>query len=639
MGKSSLVSQIHKPVTQRRGEFIRGKSDQFKKDVPYHGFKYVLQALVEHLLASDEETLHKSTEDIKQAVGSNGSLLIDLVPDFKLLLGEQKAVQELVGDEAKNRFNTLFKKLFEAYATPERPLVVFIDDIQWADAASLELLKTLLTDAENSPLLFVGAYRKEEASALAPFFNVLEKVRNEGGQVTEIDLKPLKENVIGLMLGDTLNLPEAETASLASLLYEKTLGNPFFIKQFFDELIEKKLITFNRGQRRWDWDTNAIREKNFTNNVLELMAKRIKRLAQSSLRALKVSSCIGYTFDFATLNAVLEEADRESVEGALVDALSEGYIVFSGRPSFSANHLSEEGTHGIVAKTKFQFAHDRIREAVYGLMEAEEARKMHLRIGRRMAKEMDAEADDNIFRIVTQFNNALDGLEEEEKTRVATFNKIAGVRATAAIAYEQANDYLAKARLLLPLPSAWETHYALTFELTLAYAQTLAILGNTEESQRHFSETISHAQSEQEKSICYEKLSIVLQNAGLATDALIAARQGLEVAGVQFPQDDTKVSAETERLFGLLTQEGVIENIRKLKKASHEASVMNSLFDRCIISTYFAAPQHLVFYVGKSISHILKAGISAGGGVSMGWFAMILGIMGQHKMKRLLYWH
>src|SRR5262249_29516253 len=308
IGKSSVVNELHKPLVPPRGLFASGKFDQYKRDIPYATLAQAFQSLVRPLLSKSEAELDRWRDAIREALGPNGRLIVDLVPELKLILGEQPPVPELPVQDARRRFQLVFRRFISVFARPEHPLALFLDDLQWLDAATLDLLEDLLTQVDVRHLLLIGAYRDNEVDSAHPLMRKLEAIRKAGAIVQDIVLAPLTHNDLGQLIADSVHCELDRAAPLAQLIHEKTTGNPFFTIQFISALAEEGLLTFDYGEARWSWDLNRIHAKGYTDNVVDLMVEKLNRLPVETQNALQQLACLGISAEFALLTMVYQDS-------------------------------------------------------------------------------------------------------------------------------------------------------------------------------------------------------------------------------------------------------------------------------------------------------------------------------------------
>ena len=458
IGKSAVVNELHKALVPPRGLFASGKFDQYKRDIPYATLAHAFQGLLRPLLAQNETELAGWRDALSEALGPNGQLMIDVVPELKLLIGEQPPVAVLPPQQAQSRLQLVFRRFLGVFARPEHPLVLFLDDLQWLDAATLDVLTDLLTQADVQWLLVIGAYRDNEVGPSHPLMRAVDAIRKEGAFVQEISLAPLAQEDLGRLIGDTLSCAPRRAAPLARLVHEKTAGNPFFVVQFIIALTEEKLLTFDPEASAWRWDMDRIRAKGFTDNVADLMAAKLSRLPEKTQKALGLLACLGGVAEIATLNLV-SSGLQETTQAALWQGARAGLVL----------RLGDDG---------YAFLHDRVQEAAYALIPEGERAMAHLQIARLLTSQTTAEEpEENIFDIVNQFDRGAALITElEERTQVARLNLVAGRRAKASSAYASALQYFTAGRSLLA-GDGWDRYDQLTFDLELNWAECEYLTG------------------------------------------------------------------------------------------------------------------------------------------------------------------
>jgi PAS domain S-box-containing protein len=465
VGKSALVNELHKALVSRHGLFASGKFDQYKRGIPYVSLAQAFAKLIRPLLGKSEAELAVWRLAFNEALEPNGRLIVDLIPELALIVGEPPAVPELEPSQAKARFQFVFRRFIGVFARPEHSLALFVDDLQWLDAATLDLLEDLLTQEDVRHLLVIGAYRDNEVSAEHPLVRKLATIRKGGVAVREIKLTPLGlDNLIRLVV-ESLHCEPGRASELARLLLEKTEGNPFFAIQFLSVLAQEGLVAFNHDDVRWSWDLSRIEAKGYTDNVADLMAGRVAVLPAETQNLLQQLACLGSVPENATLSRIL---------GMTEDELHA--------------HLHEAVHQGFVQRLKgdYRFTHDRMQEAAYALIPEAARAAAHLRIGRRLVAQIPPEKRaESVFEIVSQLNRGVILIDSrDEREALAELNLLAGRRARAATAFATALTYLSTGAALLP-DDAWERRPELAFALELLRAECEFLTGaQTEAEQR-----------------------------------------------------------------------------------------------------------------------------------------------------------
>src|SRR5450631_2164725 len=451
IGKSAVVNELHKALVPPRGLFASGKFDQYKRDIPYATLGQAFQTLIRSLLTQNEKALGRWRDCLLEALGPNGELIVNVVPELELVIGKQPPVPDLPAQDAKNRFQMVFRRFLGVFARKEHPLALFLDDLQWLDAATLDLLEHLFTNPEVRHLLLVGAYRDNEVNPSHPLARTLDAIRKAGARVQEVMLAPLELDDVGRLVVDSLHCNRDSAHPLAQLVHEKTGGNPFFAIQFLTGLAEEGLLAFDANAAAWISDLARIRAKGYTDNVVEFMVTKLKRLSGTTQQALKQLACLGNVAEIATL-ILVRGVSEEGIHTALWEAARTGLI--------------------LRLDSSYAFIHDRVQEAAYVLTPEDERAAAHLRIGRVLAsRAASGELEEKIFEIVNQLDRGAALIHSrEERDRVAELNLIAGKRAKTSTAYVSALSYLAAGRALLAEDS-WERQYELTFSIEYHWAE------------------------------------------------------------------------------------------------------------------------------------------------------------------------
>jgi predicted ATPase/signal transduction histidine kinase len=451
IGKSAVVNELHKPLVGPRGLFASGKFDQYKRDIPYSTLAQAFQALTRGLLAKSDAELASWRDALQEALGPNGALLFDLVPELKLIIGEQPSVPDLPSQDAQRRFHLVFRRFINVFARPEHPLALFLDDLQWLDAATLDLMEDLLTQPDVKHLMLIGAYRDNEVDPTHPLVRKLQAMRQAGALLQDIVLAPLTREDLEQLIADSLRCEPRHAGPLAELVHDKTSGNPFFAIQFLSALFEEGLLTFDPIEGRWSWDLTRIHAKGYTENVVDLVVRKLTRLVPETQNALKQLACLGNQAEFTMLRVVYQDS-VEHMHAQLAEAVGAGFILRS--------------------KDSYHFLHDRVQEAAYSLIPHELRAEAHLRIGTSMASHTPPDKlEDGIFEIVNQLNRGCHLITSiAERERIAELNLIASRRAKMSTAYASALTYLHSGRELLP-DETWNHNHDLVFSIEYLLAE------------------------------------------------------------------------------------------------------------------------------------------------------------------------
>jgi predicted ATPase/signal transduction histidine kinase len=533
VGKSALVAELIKPITRERGYLVAGKFDQ-RENVPYGAFIQAFRALIREILAEREERIAVLRDRIQKAVGASGRLVCDVIPDVERIIGTQPAVAPLGPAEAQNRFNVVLQQFLGVFAQREHPLAIFLDDLQWADAASLGLIQILLRDPKSRYLFLIGAYRDSEVPAGHPLALALAEMRKGPAAVHEIEVRPLVEADVARMVGDALASPvDGEVRALGSLVFQKTEGNPFFVNQFLSSLHARGLVSFDADLGKWQWDLSRIKSERITDNVAQLMADKIGELPPAAQRALELAACIGSSFDLPTL-AGASGRSRHEMADDLWPAAQVGLVV----PIGDAYRYAGDGEISGIFSTdvEYAFLHDRVQEAAYARLTPEVRKEAHLRVGRLLlAATGNSGSEARIFDIVGHLDRSLDLVTHPaERLEIARLNLAAGQRAKNANAYDAATRYLTAGIGLLPA-DPWETAYALAFALHKERAECAHLSGRFDDASADFDLVLSRARERAERAEIHSLRMMLAQSRGDFAGAVKIGVEALALYDVVLP--------------------------------------------------------------------------------------------------------
>ena len=515
IGKSSVVNELHKALMPSRGLFAAGKFDQLKRDIPYSTLVQAFQDLVRPLLGKSHAELAPWRDALLEALGPGGRLMTDLIPELKLIIGEQPPFPELEPQQAQRRFQSVFRRFIGVFASALHPLALFLDDLQWLDAATLDLLEDVLSQADIEYLLLIGAYRDNEVTPSHPLLRTLDAIREAGARVHEIVLAPLVADDVGQLVADTLHCEPGRVRSLAQLVQDKTGGNPFFTIQFFTALAEEGLLAFDPVTHAWQWNMDRIRARSYTDNVVDLMAGKLRRLSVTTQEALKEFACLGNVVYIATL-ALVRGKTEQATHAALWEAARTGLV------------FHQDG--------EYKFLHDRIHQAAYSLIPDEHRAEVHLRIGRALLADMTPdELDEHLFDVVNQLNRGATLLvDPDEKAQVAMIDLRAGRKAKASTAYASACVYLAAGMALLD-ERDWGSQYELTFSLWLERVECEFLTGELDTAAQLLAELLQRGASKIDlAAVYYLKVQLHLLKSE-TPQAVDSALRCLRLFSIDFP--------------------------------------------------------------------------------------------------------
>ena len=606
IGKSSVVNELQKVLVLPRGLFASGKFDQYKRDVPYATLAQAFQSLIRPLLGQDEAKLRRWGDALLEALGPNGRLIADLVPELKLIIGEQAPVPELPPQDAQRRFQLVFRRFIGVFARPEHPLALFLDDLQWLDAATLDLLEDFLTQPDVHHLMLIGAYRDNEVNSAHPLMLKLEAVRQAGAIVQQIVLEPLAREDLVTLVADSFHCEPEHASALAELIHEKTAGNPFFAIQFICALFEERLVTFDRDEGRWCWDLNQIHAKGYTDNVVDLMVGKLNRLPVNTQNALQQLACLGNSADFVMMRMVYQDSN-EKIHDQLWEGVRTG-LLFRSEDSYT-------------------FAHDRVQEAAYSLIPQELRAEAHLRIGKLLAAHTPPEKrEEAIFEIVNQLNRgAVLVTSQEERDQLAELNLIAGKRAKASTAYASALNYLIAGAAMLD--DSWERRHELTFEMELHRAECEFLTGQSAAAEERLTMLSSRAANAVELATvaCLRvDLYMILDQSDRAVAVGLDYLQHLGVEWSAHPTEE-EGRREYERIWSKLGSR-TIEQLIELPLMSDSAPLATlDVLTKVLPPALFTDANLLSLAVCRAVNLSLERGNSDGSCVAYVWLGQIAG--------------
>jgi PAS domain S-box-containing protein len=562
VGKTSLIQHIRGSVVESKAYFVSGKYDQLERSNPYSAILQAFLELVNQILTESDAEIEQWKQRILTALGVNAQVVVDVIPELELVIGRQPPVPVLKPMESQNRFNFYFQKFVIALARPERPLVLFLDDLQWASVASLRLFQSWVAGIRVNGLLMIGAYRDNEVDATHPLKSVIRELRAAGDRLFEIDLQPLDIDSIDRIIQDALGGSQQATLPLARCVHQKTDGNPFFARSFLRTLFEEDQLYFDHDSACWIWDVDAINSMTAADNVVDLMARKIERLPESAQDVIQLAACIGNRFALTTLaTACGQDIDRTLQQ--LGPAISGGLI-----EQQDAQHLT--------------FYHDRVQEAAYGMIADSRREQIHHQIGTLLeANVSEAELDEQIFEIVNHLNNGSALIRDaNQRVGLAELNLRAGLKAKSSTAFGSAHEYFNKGTELLP-SRPWGHHYKLTFDLHRERSETAYLSGRFDEAEQGFSLLMKKARSKREQGIIYNLRIIQYENLSRFTEAAALGREGVTLFDIRFPDVEAdklaRVDMEIEAIQAMLADKPIMDLVALPKMQDPDIKVCMKL--------------------------------------------------------------
>ena len=559
IGKTSLVQEIYQPVTGRRGYFVSGKFEQLEQNVPFSAFVGALRELVQQLLTESEEEIAAWRERIRQAVAPNGQLIVDVVPELGLIIGPQPRVPELEALEAQNRFYLAFQNFVQVFCKREHPLVLFLDDMQWADPASLNLVGLIVAARATESLLLVLTYRDTEVSATHPFMLAIKEQAKQGVPVHTIELKSLGVAEVAEFVADTLHQDHATVAPLAEIIQQKTGGNPFFMRQFLQALHGKGLIKFDATKRAFLYDAEAVRDAAITENVAELLAAKLQRLPVATRATLRTAAVIGGRFELRVL-ATVQGLSPAETDASLRPAIEDGLVV----PLTGLESLDTDGQSPLVYG-RFAFRHDRVQQAAYALLFESERPTLHLGIGRALLAVIPPlELEGRLFDIVGHLNHGRELIRDDaERRRLADLNRRVGTKARDSTAYGLA---VRSFRIAVELagPQAWQQDYAAQYDTHRRLAEALGLTAEAAEALPVLDTALQQAASLVDRASLSAVRTNVLQMLGRLPEALACGRAAAREFGIDLPDQPEQVRAMLQREIQFIRERSKTIGIDKL---------------------------------------------------------------------------
>jgi len=540
IGKTMLINEVHKPMVKHKGYFINGKFDQLQRNTPYTAMTQAFNQLARLILAEPEARFEAIKNDIINALGGVAQIIIDLAPDFELIIGLQPSLEKLPPLETQNRMMIFFKRFLQAIANQEHPLVLFIDDLQWIDSGTLKLFEQIMMDDELTHVLLIGAYRDNEVEVDHPLRQLLMDIHDKGKKTTSLPLKPLTPTHFEALLKDSFDHGDASIKNLAKLIHKRTDGNPFFCKQVIRTIYQRKLLYFDYELRRWNWDLDGIITLKITENVVDLMLSKLDELPAETQELLKYAACVGNRFTVQML-ILTSNQSADAIGHALWPALQLEllYTLHLGYKRMDA--MGHENIAALISKDIiYQFTHDRVQQTVYQNISADEKQKTHLSIGRLMVeKEPEACKKERLFEVVDHFNQAHMLLKESEKIIVAGLNYQAADRARNASAYMPMSNYLTEALSLMD-ESWWENHYDFTFKVNRDYALSLLLLNKITDAGTFIENLLARSKTNLDKASLYRLQVMSYGIQGKIEKLLETGQAASAFLGVKYPTHPTR---------------------------------------------------------------------------------------------------
>ncbi len=542
IGKTRLIQELQKPIVEHRGYFTSGKFDVYQKNIPYSSLIQAFRNLMRTFLTESDDRVALWKKRILEAVGRNGKVLTDVIPELEILLGRQPEVPLLPPVESLNRFHDLFDRFLACLASEENPLTLFIDDLQWCDVASFDFLANIFTNCDEHPCLFLlGAYRHNEVDSSHPLARLIRNARESGRPLKEIRLGPLKPEHCHEMVSYILDAAPELTKTLADFISALSEGNPLFVSESLSYLHGEDLLYLDEGGQ-WLWEINRIRQSSMPTTVVALFSSKIQRLPMNLVSLLEYCACMGNTFSPEELSLIREMTLLETFD-IMKPALGQGLLMES--------------------KNQLQFIHDKVQEAVLAAIPAEKRRTIHWQIGNHLLSAVpdeptDIEKVENLFTIVSHLNLGRE-TNPDRKTAylLSGLNYHAGNRALDSLATEAAHEYFSLSRELLP-DDCWEDgHYDRTFRIFQKAAKAELMCGNYENSEGLLTQLLQRARTDLDKAECLAEQTTSLSSIGNFIKAIETANRGLAYFSRAIPESPEEADARRKELMDEISSENI----------------------------------------------------------------------------------
>ena len=642
VGKSALIKHIKFPIIQSKGTFLSGKFDQFKKDIPYYAFIEAIQEFLKNLLSEPEEKMNYWRERILNVLGENASLITEVVPLLSKIIGKQSQVAKLQPAQQESRFHMAVIDFIYAFSTSENPLVLFLDDLQWADLPSLNLVLRILQNPKQENILILGAYRENELEKGHPLLITLNQINDAQGYVKEIKLQPLNLETTCKITADSFGMNASQSNDLGQHIFAKTKGNPFFIHSFLKTLYDKKLVT-KALEKDWIWDNEQIEKLDYTDNVIDLMTDGLIQLPQETQQELKNASALGNTFSLTDLTD-LSNKSQEKVFTDLVPAIKVGYLTINNSiyREIALSALSDDfNSEKLLSdkKVKFTFLHDKVQQAAYTLIPETERLSLHLKIGRLLLQNRNEnQIQEDIFELVNHFALSYHLIDEtNEKEQVAKLCLSAGKKAKDSTSYTLAISFLNIAKNLLGYNS-WTEKYDLTYNVILNLGECEYLNDNPITAEKYFKEVLKASKSRFEKLQVYYLHSSLYLKIGNTIESLRLGREAAKMYNIRFPKHKVTIQIFAivtlmKYLFLFSTKYKNTDLVLNQKNCEDEERIALHKFLIDLATSAYQQDQNLMMLViFKIIKLYIKDGFTDASGFGFSGFSVV--VLSALKMQK-----
>ncbi|MFW7381570.1 MAG: SpoIIE family protein phosphatase [Oligoflexus sp.] len=590
VGKSRLINELNFPIIKANGIFVRGKFDQFTQNTPYSALSQALDYLATHILSQPERLYHAWCRDITEAVDVNGRLILEMAPKFQQILGHLPLLTELNPAESQNRLKNVIIDFLKVVATEQHPLVLFLDDMQWADSATLSFIQLIASREDLKYIMLICAYRDNEVDDGHPFSLMLKKLR-DSIQLRHIHLLPLDLKSVQELIAETLYHSQNEVLGLAKIVYRKAEGNPFFTREFLTGLFHNNLIFFSRESGKWDWDEAGISSFKAAENVVEFMMDRLHRLPDRTVDAIKIASCLGNQFELVQICEVMGQKPNQialSFEPAVADGI---LIPLTDHYRFYNQDASNELDLNIV----YRFQHDKVQQAAYTLIPDTSREATHLQIARMLNK--NAQCEQNLVELMRHYNAGVEKLDDlDEVIHVMRLNLQAVKKVKSSGAYQQAEDYLNIIhRLSEHVADFHQQYYSLAYPLMLDLIDVKFFLGKVDEAEKHAESALTFAQNSMDKARIYHLQALHYENLFEVEKGFRACFAALRSLNNNFRKKKSFLSIVFRMLAFMIRLKRLdIPSLQNRSELTDEKIILQiRIYFACIIFSYFNNHPHV----------------------------------------------
>lgn len=622
VGKSAMIHDIRKPLEESKGYFITGKFDHLQRNIPYLGFSRAFSYLIKQLLTQTDAENALLKEQILSKVGKNVQAIIDIIPELEFLIGPQEALPVLPPAESQNRFNQTFEQFVLCFASSEHPLILFLDDVQWIDTASLHLLRLLLLESSVSNFLVILAFRDSEINPISGLSQLIHEIDKSPTKHLKINVKPLVLKDLSTLISETLFVKNERVNDLAKLIHHKTNGNPFFVNEFLKTLYQKGAIAFNHENDCWEWDNAAIEKMSMTDNVVELMAQKMKELDEKTLPILTFASCVGSQFDSKIL-AKIAKSSQKSILEHLEEPIKQGLILALNDEFTDVSWLEEDE----IPNLEFRFLHDRVHHAAYSLLEENTRERIHFEIGTHLLQTYsNEELEDELFNVVNHFTLGINYASGENRFNIIQLILRAGTKAKQSNAYDSAQKMLNSAQSIIQ-ESDWDTHYDDCFKVYLEWSESTYLSGDFNSAEELFNKTFKKAQTNIHKaSVSFTRI-VLYMNMNRYKEVADLGVEAARLLGVNLPKKPNKLHL----LIPLLSIKFRLRNINisslitREEMSNPELIAVMKIFENATPGAYFTNQDLMALMVLKMIQLSLDHGFTASTTFAFATFGLMLG--------------